>query len=71
MAQETGGLALLNMKQQDIWGLIQNGHFEEACQEAELQYEETKNIFPLHNKIYALLHLKKYKEVIEYARSIS
>lgn len=48
----------------DIWGLIQNGQFDEACKLADFEFEQTKNIFPLRNKIYALMHLKRYDEVI-------
>lgn len=48
----------------DVWSLIQNGFFEKACEVADSEYEQTGNIFILRNKVYALLHLKQYDEVI-------
>jgi hypothetical protein len=48
----------------DVWALVQNGYFKEACNKADLEYEQTKNIFLLRNKVYALLHLNRYTEVI-------
>lgn len=55
----------MTMKQMDIWTLIENGHFEQACEKADLEYEQTGNIFPLRNKVYALFHLGKYEECVE------
>jgi hypothetical protein len=46
------------------WNLIEQGRYEEACIRADIEYEETKTMLPLRNKVFALLHLKKYKEVI-------
>lgn len=54
----------------NIWELIKNGQFEEACKEADLEYEQTKNPFQLGNKITALMLLKKYNEVIELAEKM-
>lgn len=52
------------MEQLNVWFLIQEGLFQEACKKADLEYEETKNILSLRNKVYALLHLEKYQEAI-------
>jgi hypothetical protein len=47
----------------DVWELIQGGCFEQACELADAQYQETKTpTLVLRNKILALLHLKRYKE---------
>ena len=43
----------------DVWALIQNGYFEQACMKADYEYNESKNILSLRNKVYALFHLKK------------
>lgn len=48
----------------DVWQLIQMGQFEKAMEVADKEFEQSNNIFPLRNKVYALLHLKKYDEVI-------
>jgi hypothetical protein len=47
----------------DIWSFIQENRFEEAAQKADHEYEQTKNIFHLRNKLYALAHLKKYEQL--------
>lgn len=58
------------MEKLDVWGLIKNNAFNEACEKADIEYENTKSVFVLRNKIYALLHLKKYNEVISLAESL-
>ena len=52
----------MNTKQMDVWELIQNGHFEQACEVADAEFNQTKNIFPLRNKVFALFHLEKYED---------
>jgi hypothetical protein len=52
------------MEQLDVWSLIQAGLFEEACKKADVEYEVTKDVFLLRNKVYALLHSEKYQECI-------
>jgi hypothetical protein len=47
-----------------VWALIQNGHFEKACQKADTEYDKTKDILHLRNKVYALMQLKKYEECV-------
>lgn len=58
------------MKRLDVWSLIVNGKFKEACDEADLEYKETKSIFPLRNKVYALFHLSMYSEALELLEKI-
>lgn len=50
------------MKEPDVWSLIQNGRFDEACEKADSEYNNSKSVLVLRNKVYALLHLKKYEE---------
>jgi hypothetical protein len=52
------------MEQLAVWELIQKDAFEEACKVADLEYAQTKDIFPIRNKVYALFHLEKYEEAI-------
>jgi hypothetical protein len=52
------------MEQLDIWGLIQNGDFEQALRKADFEYAVTRDEFPLRNKVYALFHLKKFEEAV-------
>jgi len=54
----------------DIWRLIQEGHFEEACKIADSEYAQSKNLLLLRNKVYALFHLKKYEEAYQLGNSI-
>lgn len=59
-----------NMKRLDVWSLIANEDFKEACNEADLEFKETKSIFPLRNKVYALFHLSMYSEALELLEKI-
>lgn len=54
----------------DVWELIQNDNFREACEEADLQYEKTGYGYILRNKIYALFHLRKFKNIIDLSTKI-
>jgi hypothetical protein len=54
----------MNKEKLDVWGLIQNGYFDEACIKADAEFAQTGNILLLRNKIYALFHLRKYEESI-------
>ena len=54
----------MDLQKLDTWELIQGGYFEQACQKADLEYDQTKDILPLRNKVYALFHLEKYEEII-------
>lgn len=58
------------MSQLDVWSLIKNGDFQEACDRADLEYSETKSIFPLRNKVYALFHLEMYSKALELLKKI-
>lgn len=50
-----------------IWELIQNDEFEEACIVADVEYKMHSNIFLLRNKLYALMHLRRFHQVIKLA----
>lgn len=54
----------------NIWTLIQQGQFDEACKMADKEYSQTKDILVLRNKIYALFHLEKYEEAYKLGRKI-
>ena len=58
------------MKREGVWGLITSNLFDEACKNADIEYEATKSMFVLRNKVYALLHLKKYQDVITLAKQL-
>ena len=47
------------------WELVIQKRFDEACKRADLDYEKTKDIFSLKNKVFALLNLNKYQETID------
>jgi hypothetical protein len=51
-------------KQFDVWTLVQNGYFNEACTKADFEYNLSGDIFSLRNKVYALFHLKEYEECV-------
>lgn len=55
-----------NMEQQlDVWSLIVNNEFEKACEKADEEYKKNPvDTLDLRNKVYALLHLKRYADVI-------
>ena len=48
----------------NVWSLIESGQFEKACVRADEEYENTGQIFPLRNKVYALFNLGRYTDVI-------
>lgn len=52
-------------KEKNVWELIKNNHFEDACIVADEQYYLTKNTSILNNKALALLQLQKYNDAIE------
>jgi hypothetical protein len=54
----------------DTWELIQSGQFQKACEQADLEYQQGGKVFPLRNKVYALLLLKRYDEVISLSEVI-
>jgi tetratricopeptide (TPR) repeat protein len=53
-----------------VWDLIKLGNFEEACALADAEFKENGNIFPLRNKISALLQLNKFDECIRLSEQI-
>jgi hypothetical protein len=48
-----------------VWELIKIGKFHEACQKADEEFSANQDILPLRNKVFALLHLRKYEELTE------
>jgi tetratricopeptide (TPR) repeat protein len=54
----------------DVWSLVQQGLFEEACSIADIKFQNTNREFHLRNKIYALFHLGKYSEAIGLSEKI-
>jgi hypothetical protein len=59
-----------NVEGWDVWKLIQHGFFKEACKKADIEFDKTKEIFPLRNKVYALFHLNLFEEAIELIKYI-
>jgi tetratricopeptide (TPR) repeat protein len=49
----------------DVWGLVEIGDFESAIEAADEEFKKTGNIFPLRNKVYALLNLKRYTDCVD------
>jgi len=47
------------------WELIIQKKFNEACIVADQEYNTSKSLFHLNNKIIALLNLKKYEEALK------
>ena len=47
------------------WELVAQNRFNEACERADLDFENTKDIFALKNKVFALLNLNKLQEAID------
>jgi hypothetical protein len=47
----------------DIWSLIESKEFELASKKADLEFQKTGSLFPLRNKVYALLQLRQYDSV--------
>ncbi len=52
------------MNKYNVWSLIEKGEYERACLEADIEFSNTQSLFSLGNKVYALLLLEKYYEVI-------
>ncbi len=55
---------------QSVWQALSDGDFEEAIELADQEHSRTGSIFPLRNKVFALLHLHRYHEVTELCKSI-
>jgi tetratricopeptide (TPR) repeat protein len=54
----------------DVWSLIENDEFEKACEKSDKEYKNTGDLTDLRNKVYALFHLKKYKDVISLSEKL-
>jgi hypothetical protein len=48
----------------DVWTLVLQDRFQEACEQADAEYQQTGGVFPLRNKISALLLLKQYSDAL-------
>jgi tetratricopeptide (TPR) repeat protein len=48
----------------DVWTLVLQDRFQEACEQADAEYQQTGEVFPLRNKVSALLLLKQYPEAL-------
>lgn len=57
-------------KELSVWSLIVNHEFEKACEKADQQYRTTGDMTDLRNKVYALIHLKKYNDAILLSKKI-
>jgi len=44
----------------DVWELIENGNFEEAAFQADIEFQDTQSVLSLRNKLYALFLMGKY-----------
>jgi len=53
-----------------IWDIVKIGKYEEACLAADREFAETQSLSPLRNKVFALLCLEKYDEVIRLSNDI-
>lgn len=67
---ENGFYFANNMSNIDVWNLVQQDLFEEACRVADVEYQNTNREFHLRNKVYALFHLGKYNDAIELIKKI-
>jgi lipoprotein NlpI len=54
----------------NVWNLLVDGKFIEACNEADVEYKNTGSEFPLRNKVFALLNLEKYEETSNLCKKI-
>jgi len=58
------------MSEPSVWDLIEVGEFEKACIRADAEFQKTGDIFPLRNKVFALLKLDKLDEAIRLSEEI-
>lgn len=54
----------------DVWSLIKAQKFTEACEEADAEFARSGDLFPLRNKVFALLQLNKFKETTSLVQRI-
>ena len=62
---------MLNENKPSVWNLVLSRDFIGACLSADEEFLATGNDLPLRNKVYALLHLKRYQEAAELCRKIA
>lgn len=53
-----------------VWELIKAGSFENACIRADAEWQESKSVLSLRNKVFALLNLGRLEEAGELCRDI-
>lgn len=58
------------MDSSSMWELIKAGKFDEAIQLADEDYPLSKDTLTLRNKVFALLHVNKYKDCVEVCRQL-
>jgi hypothetical protein len=52
----------------NVWRLITHGRFQDACSAADEEYESSGRHSALRNKVFALLKLGRYNDVIDLCR---
>lgn len=58
------------MSERSTGDLIKAGEFQKACVRADTEFGASGNIFPLRNKVIALLQLDKVDEAIRLSEEI-
>ncbi len=46
----------------NVWELVKNGDYEQACLVADEEFKQTSSVLPLRNKVFALLRLKQFAD---------
>ena len=58
------------MDEASVWDLIEMEKFQEACVRADSEFQSKGDIFPLRNKVFALLQLDKFDDTIRLSKQI-
>lgn len=58
------------MNMPSVWDLIQQGDFHEACARADMEFEASRSLLALRNKVFALLQLGRLDESVALSRKI-
>jgi hypothetical protein len=53
-----------------VWELIKSGEYDRACRAADEEFRSTSSVFPLRNKVFALLLLNRFADAAELCREI-
>jgi hypothetical protein len=54
----------------EVWHLIENGRFDDACVAADKEAAGSTSLLPLRNKVLALLNLERYEEAAQTCREV-